>query len=113
MGDRQMQAHSPAELQTAKQAIFRTGIPAREYLDRMGDIEARAEAEIMAYVKVMRATPAIALLRIAAKMSSGVDSELIDAIRAVLDLSDPDDVPVVMDDAHKVLDAYEATYHGT
>ena len=108
-----MQAHSPAELQTAKQAIFRTGIPTREYLDRMGDIEARAEAEIMAYVKVMRATPAIALLRIAAKMSSGVDEELIDAIRAVLALSDPDDVPIAMDDAHKALDAYEAVYHGT
>ena len=77
-----MQAHSPTELQTAKQAIFRTGIPMREYLDRMSDIEARAEAEIMAYVKVMRATPAIALLRIAAKMSSGVDEELIDAMLA-------------------------------
>ena len=60
-----------------------------------------------------RATPAIALLRIAAKMSSGVDEELIDAIRAVLALSDPDDVPIAMDDAHKALDAYEAVYHGT
>ena len=48
---------TPDELAAAKKAIFRTGIPAREYLDRQDDIDRIATEAIKGYVKSMRSAP--------------------------------------------------------
>ena len=95
---------TPAELSALKQAIYRQGIPAREYLDRMNDVDARAEAEIIEYVKVMRSIPAVALMRIAAKMSWGAEKAVMETLKDLLDTSDPEDVPNALDHAHRSLD---------
>ena len=110
MGDRQMLAVTPDELAAAKKAIFRPGIPAREYLDRQDEINRIATDAIKAYVQSMRGTPALALLRIAAEMAGSGEREVILAVRACLDLSDPEDAQGAFDNAFDELNAYARTH---
>ena len=101
---------TPDELAAAKKAIFRTGIPAREYLDRQDEINRIATDAIKAYVQSMRGTPALALLRIAAEMAGSGEREVILAVRACLDLSDPEDAQGAFDNAFDELNAYARTH---
>lgn len=98
------------ELAAAKKAIFRTGIPAREYLDRQDEINRIATDSIKAYVQSMRGTPALALLRIAAELAGSGEREVILAVRECLDLSDPDDAQGAFDNAFDELNAYASTH---
>ena len=98
------------ELAAAKKAIFRTGIPAREYLDRQDEINRIATDAIKAYVQSMRGTPALALLRIAAEMAGSGERGVILAVRECLDLSDPDDAQGAFDNAFDELNAYARTH---
>ncbi len=103
---------TPDELAAAKKAIFRTGITAREYLDRQNDIDRIATEAIKGYVKSMRSAPAVALLRIAATLSSGPERDVIEAVKEVLDLSDPDDAQGAFDAAFDEINTYARIHWG-
>lgn len=103
---------TPDELAAAKKAIFRTGIPAREYLDRQNDINRIATEAITAYVQSMRGDPVLALLRIAAELTHGAERDVILAVRECLDLSDPEDAQGAFDRAFDELNDYASLHWG-
>jgi len=97
---------SADELIAAARENFRPHMPGAEYVNEAKAIEADAERAIRGYARVFRTTPAVALLRIAAAMSGDSGRDLIEAVGAVLDISDHDDAAGALDDAHKALSAY-------
>lgn len=86
------------------QMIARAALTARQAA------EAEAAAHIRAIAETFRATPAIALLRIARDTATGPTRDLISCVVELLDCSDPADFDGAVDWLHKSVDEYSETY---
>jgi hypothetical protein len=109
---RDMQHQPPEAMQARKLAIYAVGIPANVYLDGVKAIEADATKAIEDYASVFRCTPAVALLKIAASLSTDPEQRLIAAVAELLAWSDPDELDPCADEAHDAVDEYTTFQRG-
>lgn len=103
---------TPDEMQRSKRSIYITGMEASSYLRSCNEAEAYAENAIRDYARVFRGDPAIALLRIAARLSTDPEQRLIDAVAELLAWSDPEELDPCADEAHDAVDEYTTFQRG-
>lgn len=99
---------TPEEMKAAKSYLLdlrnHGDISTREWLDRDNEIDGFADAVIAAYAIRARGYSAARLLKIASSMmGGGYEQDLVDAVRALIDTTDPEDAPNAVDCVHKAL----------
>lgn len=98
---------TPSELDALRNAIWRPGIGARDYLAAHAEVRAQARRTALEYVKVAaNSTTLIELLRMAETVACNEERPLISAILVLVDDCDPDDFNANVDHAQKAIDDF-------
>lgn len=94
-----------ASLQIERRAVFRTGIPQREYLAGLAEVDAKVEAEIAALL-LNHSNPDQVLAKMLREWLTGAGKDVLDAVMA-MNGCDPDDAlgcfDAIRDEAYRWL----------